>query len=104
MSSCWLDLQLSLVTGANPAGPLRLIIGSLNRLERPNWASEGPRARTRTRLGEVPVIINPPMPTCSAVRTRIRVERLTVCEAGGVVSVTVMEPSGRNGFDNFGSE
>src|SRR5438270_11623669 len=101
MSSCWLDLQLSLVTGANPAGPLRLIIGSLNRLERPNRASEGPRARTRTRLGEVPVIINPPMPTCSAVSTRIRAESLTVCEAGGVVSATEMAPPGHNDVDKY---
>src|SRR5436309_10085654 len=103
ISFCWEDFQLSFTIGTKPAGPLRVSVGSARTVGRPNCASEGPRARTRTRLGAVPVIMNPPMPTFSAVRTRNRVERFTVCEGGGAVSMIVIEPSGRNGFDHFGS-
>src|SRR5881227_2037633 len=103
ISARWDERQLSFVIGVNPAGPLRVIVGSARTFDKPNWASDGPNARMRTRLGAVPVIMNPPMPTFSAVRTRNRVERFTVCDAGGAVSTTVIEPSARNGFDHFGS-
>ena len=46
-------------------------------------------ARRITRFGAVPVIIKPPMPTRSAVWTRMRVERLTVCAAGVALGVGV---------------
>src|SRR4026208_1475812 len=71
-------LQLSLVTVANPVGPCSSRTGSANGLPTTN---EGPIARRRTFLGPLPVMINPPIPTLSLVRTRIRVERLTGCAA-----------------------
>src|SRR5204862_5694874 len=97
------DCQLSFTTGAKPARPLRVRVGSAKTVGRPKELSEGPRARTRTRLGAVPVMMNPSMPTLSPVRTCMRVERFTVCDAGGALSLMVIVPSARNGLDHFGS-
>src|SRR5437763_7718518 len=55
----------------------------------PNWVREGPTARRSTRLGALPVMMNPPMPTFSPVRTRIRVERLRACVAGAGLGLAV---------------
>src|SRR5215212_4886809 len=55
----------------------------------PNRRRSGPIARTITCFGPLPVIMNPPMPTWSPVRTCSRVERFTGCEAGVIVGVAV---------------
>src|SRR4051812_12857063 len=55
----------------------------------PKRVSEGPMARTITCLGALPVMMKPPIPTWSPVRTCNRVERLTGCEGGVAVAVAV---------------
>src|SRR3981081_345651 len=56
---------------------------------KPNPVNDGPSARTTTRLGTFPVIMKPPIPALSPVSTRMRVDRLTVCDAGVAVGVAV---------------
>src|SRR5437762_5592198 len=68
----------------NPGGPCSSKMGSASGLGTPKLANEGPIPRRTTRLGSLPVMINPPMPTFASVRTRIRVERLSACAAPGV--------------------
>src|SRR5204863_10182767 len=82
-----LSRQLSLMTVGNGAGPCnsRTVSGSAWRT--PKAASDGPRARRRRCFGALPVMMKPPMPTLSPVRTNIRVERLSGCAAGEGVAV-----------------
>src|SRR5947207_14423065 len=76
--------QLSLMMVTNPGGPCSSKMGSASGLGTPKLANEGPIPRRTTRLGSLPVMMNPPMPTFASVRTRIRVERLSACAAPGV--------------------
>src|SRR6266446_768739 len=68
--------QLSLMMVTNPGGPCSSKMGSARALGTPNWAREGPIARTRTCFCPVPVIMKPPMPTL-AVCTSMRVDRFS---------------------------
>src|SRR6266446_522633 len=79
--------QLSLMMVTNPGGPCSSKMGSASGLGTPEIANEGPIARRTTRLGALPVMINPPIPTLASVRTLMRVERLTACEGGVGVGV-----------------
>src|SRR6266436_9737441 len=81
--------QLSLMMVTNPGGPCSSKMGSASGLGTPEIANEGQIARRTTRLGALPVMINPPMPTFASVRTLMRVERLTACEGGVGVGVGV---------------
>src|SRR5205085_11824714 len=76
--------QLSLMMVTNPGGPCSSKMGSASGLGTPELANEGPIARRTTRLGALPVMMNPPMPTFASVRTRIRVERLSAWAGAGV--------------------
>src|SRR6266436_10035431 len=76
--------QFSFMVVTNPGGPFSSKMGSASGLGTPELANEGPIARRTTRLGALPVMMNPPMPTFASVRTRIRVERLSACAAPGV--------------------
>src|SRR6266446_9708891 len=76
--------QLSLMMVTNPGGPCSSKIGSASGLGTPELANEGPIPRRTTRLGSLPVMMNPPMPTFASVRTRMRVDRLSGRVAIGV--------------------
>src|ERR1043165_8170790 len=80
------SFQLLFVTVAIP-WPCNSRTGSASALG--TLVMEGPSARSRTRLGALPVTIKPPMPTLSPVWTRMRVERLSACVAGVGVAVGV---------------
>src|SRR5438034_261670 len=71
----------------NPGGPCSSKMGSASGLGTPKLAKEGPIPRRTTRLGSLPVMIKPAIPTLASVRTRRRVERLTACAAGIGVGV-----------------
>src|SRR5438105_1785757 len=74
----------------NPGGPCSSRTGSASGLGTPKPASEGPRPRTVTCLGALPVMIKPPISTSLPVSTRIRVEILRAwAEAGVGVGVVV---------------
>src|SRR5437870_13194684 len=69
--------QLSLMMVTNPGGPCSSKMGSASGLGTPKLANEGPIPRRTTRLGALPVMINPPMATLL-----LRVERLRACAGG----------------------
>src|SRR5438105_1503574 len=71
--------QLLLMMVSNPCGPCSSSTGSASAS---GTIKEGPRARRMTRLGALPVMMNPPIPTLASVPTCIRVERLSACAAG----------------------
>src|ERR1043166_7896348 len=81
IAASWVSLQLSLITVVKPLGPCSSRVGFAIAFGMPNRVSDGPRARSSTCLGPLPVMINPPMPTLSPVWTSILVEMLRACEA-----------------------
>src|SRR5438034_4290987 len=96
ISASWVSLQLSFMIVVKPAGPCSSITGSASA---PVTVKEGPMARRMTRLGSLPVMMKPPMPTSAPVWTSIRVERLSAWADGGVgvgeaVGVAVAVPVG----------
>src|SRR4051794_36175386 len=91
MRACWSSFQLLFVTVAM-LWPWSSRTGSASALG--TLVMEGPIARIMTRLGTLPVIIKPPMPTLSPVCTRIRVERLRACDPGLGVAVAVAVGAG----------
>src|SRR5438876_6466945 len=81
--------QLSLMMVTNPGGPCSSKMGSASGLGTPKLAKEGPMPRRTTRLGALPVMMNPPMATLLPVRTRMRVERLRACAGGAGLGLGV---------------
>src|SRR6478672_5854003 len=89
--------------------------GSANAPVTPNFASDGPSARTMTFFDAEPVIMKPPMARLSPVSTRTRVETLrkpagegvAVAEGVGLgppgAFLSVIVPAALNGLDHFGS-
>ena len=70
-----LSRQLSLLASKELSEPLSCKVGSESVvLKKPADCNEGPIPRMATRLGELPVIMKPPMATFSPVSTWRRVE------------------------------
>src|SRR2546423_2734729 len=89
ISSCWVSRQLSFVMVGKAPGPCNSRTGSGNGFGMPKRVRDGPIARMITCFGTVPVMMKPPMPTWSPVKTWRRVERFNACEVGGTVAVAV---------------
>ena len=60
ISASCVSLQLSFTIVVKPAGPCSSITGSASA---PLTVKEGPIARRMTRLGALPVMMKPPIPT-----------------------------------------
>src|SRR5437762_1125655 len=78
--------QLSSMIVTNPFGPCNSRIGLASELGTPD---EGPIPRRSTCFGALPVMMNPPIPTLSPVKTCKRVERLSGCAGGDELAVEV---------------
>src|SRR2546423_3162123 len=85
----WLSRRLLFVMVANAPGPCNSSTGSGSGFGIPKRFRSGPIARTITCLGPLRVMMKPPMPTWSPVRTFRRGERLRACDAGTAVGVAV---------------